>query len=119
MLTASIQFYFLTQKGRSSVVSPIGGISELLIPSRLSWWPPPVKPYPSPRLSSIIKLSPTTSVANFLLPSLSSQLRVLNRPSIYTRLPLWRYFCDSSARPLQSTTVCHSVCETSFPPLSL
>ena len=35
-------------------------------------------------LSSMIRLSPTTSVANFRLPSLSSQLLVLNRPSIYT-----------------------------------
>ena len=39
-------------------------------------------------LSSMIRLSPTTSVANFLWPSLSSQLRVRNRPSIYTRLLL-------------------------------
>lgn len=57
--------------------------------------------------------------SKFLLPSLSSQLRVFKRPSIYTRLPLCKYFCARSASPRHNTTVCHSVCDINLPLLSL
>ena len=103
---------------KRKIATRFRGASVLPTPSMLPW-SAGIDDEPSVRLSSIIRLSPTTSVANFLFPSLSSQLLVRKRPSIYTRLPLWRYFWANSAKPRQSTTVCHSVCETNLPERSL